>query len=90
MWIPPQWRIAFPLTTAVMTACLAALVWSSTTGDAWVAGVSGGIIAGLMLAMAWTLRDLLGPLVALLLFPAVLSLPRRGSPRRPHYCQQLR
>lgn len=74
MWTPPQWRVAFPVTAAVMTAGLLALIWSSIIDAPWLAAISGGVISGLLLSIAWTLRLLIPSLFALHLFSALLAL----------------
>ena len=74
MWMPPQWPIAFPITAAVMAAACIAIVWGHETDTSWIAGIGGGVIAGLYVAIAWTLRPLIGPLTALLALAALLAL----------------
>jgi hypothetical protein len=74
MWTPPQWPIAFPIIAAVMTASCIAIIWGQQTDTPWLAGVGGGLIAGLCLSIAWTLRPLIGPLTVLLVFTALLAL----------------
>lgn len=74
MWTPPQWRTAFPATAAVMVVSTAAFVWGQRSANMWIAGVGGGVIAGLYASITWTVCPLMGPLAALLGFAAFLAL----------------
>ena len=74
MWTPQQWSIAFPATAAAMVAACAAIAWGQYTHAPWVAGIGAGVIAGLCLSIAWTVRPLIGPLAVLHAFTALLAL----------------
>jgi hypothetical protein len=74
MWTPPQWRIAFPAVAVVLVGCLAVLISAHSVGWSSIAGAAGGLIAGLILSIGWTLRALLAPLFSLQAFTALLAL----------------
>ncbi len=56
MYIPRQWRTAFPITLVACIGLGVALVLALQRGQLSVAVVCGGAITGLLSAIAWTLR----------------------------------
>ena len=74
MWTPPQWSIAFPIVATVMLGLGVVLASAGVAENAWAAAIAGGVVAGLFLAIGWTLGRLLAPIAALCLAAAMFAL----------------
>jgi hypothetical protein len=74
MWTPPQWSIAFPIVATVMLGLGVLLASAGAVENAWTAAIAGGLVAGLFLAIAWTLGRLLTPIAALCAAAAMFAL----------------
>lgn len=73
MWTPPQWPGAFIAVAVAMLALLATMLGADAHAER-AAAVAGGAIAGLFLAIGWTLRPLLWVIFPSLVAAALVAL----------------
>lgn len=55
-YTPRQWRVAFPSVFVALLALAGAMIVASLNGTLWVAALSGGAIAGVLVAISWAMR----------------------------------
>lgn len=73
MWTPVHWRIGF-VSVLVVLGVLSGLLVFAANANNWVGvALTGGVMVGLYLSTAWTMRRLLGPL-NLVVFGAAIPL----------------
>jgi hypothetical protein len=56
MYTPPQWRVAFPATFAVLVALAAGLMFALQRQHEVWAGLCGGATAGVLVSISWAVR----------------------------------
>jgi NAD(P)H-dependent FMN reductase len=71
MYVPRQWRIAFPIVFAVLVLLTIGLVLALREASVWLAAACGGTICGLLLSIGWAMHLFLPKLSAFLLVPGV-------------------
>jgi len=74
MYTPKQWGIAFPYVFAAFLAAAVGLPLAWNTGNVFGAGLCGGLIAGLMVSIAWALRRYTPGVCAVLFLCAIAFL----------------
>jgi hypothetical protein len=83
MYTPSSWRVASFCVTAAMLAFADALLAASWIGSVWGMAIAAGVIAGLLVSIAWTLRHYVGVVsIGLLSFAIAVAVAlARNSPR---------
>ena len=74
MYSPKHWGIAFPYIFATFLAAAVGLPLAWNTGNVFGVGLCGGLIAGLMISIAWALRRYTPGVCAVLFVCAVALL----------------
>ena len=74
MYTPKQWGIAFPYVIAAFLAAGVGLPLAWNTGNVFGAGLCGGLIAGLLISIAWALRRYVPGVCAVLFLCAIALL----------------
>ena len=72
-YTPPQWRVAFPITSIARIALAGMLIRALQRGTLGAAAISSGVIGGVLVAISWALRH----------FAPTLSLARVGTAAVP-------
>ncbi|MBZ5557995.1 MAG: hypothetical protein LAO77_12040 [Acidobacteriia bacterium] len=83
MYTPSSWRVASLGVTAAIMAFADAFLAAWWIGSVWAMAVTAGVILGLIVSIAWTLRHYVGAVsIALLLAAAAMTVMlARTSPR---------
>jgi hypothetical protein len=83
MYTPSSWRVASLGVTAVMMAFADAFLAAWWIGSVWGMAITAGVILGLIVSIAWTLRHYIGVVsIGLLLAAAAITVMlARASPR---------
>jgi hypothetical protein len=55
-YVPRQWRVAFPIVLVALIALAVVMIVALLQGALWAAAVSGGAIAGILLAISLAMR----------------------------------
>lgn len=55
-YVSRQWRVALPIALVALVVLAGVMILALLDGSLWAAALSGGAIAGMLLAISWAMR----------------------------------